>query len=118
MSKSKRSWKLFLLDMLECINKALLYVQGLELVQFVTDDKTQDAVVRNLEILGEAAKRIPEEVKRDHPEIPWAQIVGMRNRLVHGYFAIDPRVVWEIVSNELPKLRDDLQKLWEQYGKP
>jgi len=111
---SKRSWKLFLVDMVESVDKALRYVSGLDFQDFLQDTKTQDAVVRNLEVLGEAAKCIPADVQQKNPGIPWAQIIGMRDRLIHGYFSVDPAIVWEIVTKELPELKEELEKLLEQ----
>jgi len=108
---SDRDWKLFVIDMVESTVKIENYVQGLTHDAFLTDSKTQDAVVRNLEIIGEAARRIPEEIRRRHPEIPWNQIVGLRNRLAHGYFVIDMEVVWQIAANELPALRKGLEAI-------
>ncbi len=108
---SERSWKQFLMDMLDSVHKATTYVAGQSYADFLTDTKTQDAVVRNLEILGEAARRIPAHIQQGHPEIPWRQIAGLRNRLAHGYFAVDYAIVWDIVTNELPLLKSHLEKL-------
>ena len=115
-SMSKRTWKLFLADMLTSIEKALSYVAGLSYEDFLGDSKTQDAVVRNLEVLGEAARRIPAEVQKKHLQIPWSQIISMRNRLIHGYFAVDPEIVWTIVTHELPELRKHLEALQQEEG--
>lgn len=113
-SMSKRTWKLYLADMLASIEKALSYVAGLRYEDFLGDSKTQDAVVRNLEVLSEAAHRIPAEVQKKHPQIPWSQIISMRNRLIHGYFAVDPEIVWTIVTNELPELRKHLEAVQQE----
>jgi len=78
---------------------------------FLKDIRTRDAVVRNLEVLGEAAMRIPDDIRERYPEIPWAQIVGFRNRLIHGYFLVDYGIIWEIVQNELSPLRRRLEKI-------
>ncbi|MCS7287660.1 MAG: DUF86 domain-containing protein [Roseiflexus sp.] len=101
---SERPWKQFLMDMLDSVHKATTYIAGQSYSDFLADTKTQDAVVRNLEILGEAARRIPLHIQQSRPEIPWRQIAGLRNRLAHGYFAIDYAIVWDIVANELPLL--------------
>ena len=108
---SDRDWKLFVIDMLESTAKIESYVQGLSHDDFFKDSKTQDAVVRNLEIIGEAARRIPEEIRKRYPGIPWSQIVGLRNRLAHGYFVVDMEVVWQIAVNELPALRRGLEAI-------
>jgi len=94
---SKRDWKLLLMDILECINKIEKYVEAQNYEQFMEDEKTKDAVVRELEIIGEAANQVPKEIQRKFISVPWAQIIAMRNRMIHGYFAVDYRIVWDIV---------------------
>jgi uncharacterized protein with HEPN domain len=108
---SKRDWTLFLQDMLDIIGKIGQYTSGVSFQDFLQDSRTQDAVVRNLEVLGEAARRIPPDIQERYPEIPWAQIVGLRNRLIHGYFLVDYGIVWEIVQNELSPLREKLEQI-------
>jgi uncharacterized protein with HEPN domain len=108
---SKRDWTLFLQDMLDIIGKIGQYTSGMSFQEFLQDSRTQDAVVRNLEVLGEAARRIPPDIQERYPEIPWAQIVGLRNRLIHGYFLVDYGIVWEIVQNELSPLREKLEQI-------
>jgi uncharacterized protein with HEPN domain len=84
------------------------YVAGLDHDSFIKDDKTIDSVVRNLEIIGEAANRLPENFKAQHPEIEWRKVIGLRNRIVHDYFNIDVEIVWEIIQKDLPNLRSKL----------
>ena len=108
---SKRDWRLFVYDMLDSIGKIESYLSDMSYEEFLDDDKTKDAVVRNLEIIGEAANRIPEKVKEKHQEIPWRQIVGLRNRLIHGYFVVDYRIVWNIATKELSRLKFQLKKM-------
>ena len=86
---SKRDLLLLIEDMLDAVNKILKYTSGLNYEQFIHDEKTIDATVRNFEIIGEAANRIPEDYKLQHPEIEWRQIIGLRNRIIHEYFGID-----------------------------
>jgi uncharacterized protein with HEPN domain len=109
MSKKEKNWKLFIMDMLESINKIEKYIEGLNYEQFVRDEKTKDAVVRNLEIIGEAANQIPKEIQQKFSNVPWAQIIAMRNRMIHGYFAIDYRIVWDIVKIDIPLLKKELE---------
>jgi uncharacterized protein with HEPN domain len=73
-------------------------------------------VVRNLEVMGEAAMMIPDDIRERYPEIPWAQIVGFRNRLIHGYFLVDYGIVWEIVQDELPQLRRELEQIMQEVS--
>jgi uncharacterized protein with HEPN domain len=94
---------------LESINKIEKYIEGLNYEQFVRDEKTKDAVVRNLEIIGEAANQIPKEIQQKFSNVPWAQIIAMRNRMIHGYFAIDYRIVWDIVKIDIPLLKKELE---------
>jgi len=102
------------MDILECIEKIESFVSGFSYEEFLQDEKTKDAVVRNLEIIGEAAKKIPQEIQKKYEEIPWAQIIGLRNRLIHGYFLVDYDIVWEIVSKELSNLKIRLKKIMER----
>jgi len=108
---SKRSVSLLLDDMWEAIERIERYTKGVAHETFTHDEKTIDAVARNLEIIGEAANRLPEEFKRQHPDIAWPQIVGLRHRIVHDYFGIDLRLVWEILQQDLPTLKAQLRQL-------
>ena len=110
---SKRDWRLFINDMLECIERIEKYVSGLSYDDFIKDDKTKDAVVRNLEIIGEAANQIPVDIRKRYKDIPWAQIVGLRHRLIHGYFVIDYDIVWNIIDKEIPDLKIRMKKIFK-----
>lgn len=101
---SKRSVRLLLDDMLEATERIERYVVGLDQAGFLADEKTSDAVVRNIEILGEAAAHVPDDFKASTPDLEWTRIVGLRNRVVHGYFAVDLELVWQIVVSDLPGL--------------
>jgi len=111
---SERGWKLFLRDIFESIEKIETYVKGISFDEFMDDAKTQDAVVRNLEIIGEASNKIPKDIQHRYTEIPWTQIVGMRNRLIHAYFVVDHEIVWEIITKELPELKKEISKILEE----
>lgn len=107
----------YLSHMLEAARLAREYVRGLGKEDFLKDRRTQQAVVLNLMTIGEAAARVANE-RRDfataHPEIPWAQMRGMRNRMVHGYFDIDLNIVWDTVQSSLPELESQLLKVTER----
>lgn len=111
---SKRDWKLLASDIFESIQKIEKFIFGFSYEDFLSDEKTKDAVVRNLEIIGEASKSVPENIRLKYQEIPWEKIIGLRNRLIHGYFAIEYRIIWEIVTKDLPQLKIQIQKLLEE----
>ena len=106
-----RDARLYLDDMLEAISKIRDYTNGMDFDAFIKDPKTQDAVVRNLEIIGEAAGRLPENIRTATPEIEWRKIVALRNILAHEYFGVSLPVVWDIVQNKLDPLESSCQTL-------
>ena len=108
---SKREPKLLISDMLESCNKILQYTENMDFEAFCNDSKTIDAVIRNFEIIGEAANRLPEDFKDEHISIDWHRIRGFRNRIVHDYIGIDFGIVWEIRNNYLRRLIDVLNTL-------
>ena len=108
---SKRSPELLIDDILESGRKILEYTSGFTLEQFKSDSKTVDAVIRNFEIIGEAANRLPEDFKDKHNEIDWHKVRGFRNRIVHDYFGIDYSIVWVIRETFLPHLIEKLQSI-------
>ena len=101
----------YLLDMLLAARDAVSFTEGLSFDDFVRDQRTQLSVLWSVENVGEAAARISEDVRRENPDIPWRQMVGMRNRLVHAYFDIDVRVIWDTVRHHLPDLIARLERL-------
>lgn len=98
-------------DILEVAGKINNYLAGYSLESFSEDSKTIDAVIRNFEIIGEAANRLPDHFKEQHLHIDWARIIGFRNRIVHDYMGIDLSIVWHIAHHFLPKLIADLKQL-------
>lgn len=113
---SRRSVRLLLDDMLEATERIERYVAGMDQPAFLADEKTSDAVVRNLEILGEAAAHVPDDFRASTSELEWPRIVGLRNRVVHGYFAVDLELVWRIVVSDLPALASRLRTLRDSLG--
>ena len=108
---SNRPIHLLIDDMLDAISRIEQYTKNLSYKIFSDDQKTIDAVVRNLEIIGEAANRLPEDFKERHSEIEWYKIVGLRHRIVHEYFGIDIQIIWQILNSDLPELRKELSKI-------
>jgi uncharacterized protein with HEPN domain len=102
---SKRDYTLFLIDILECIERIEKYTNKISLKQFLKNDQAIDSVVRNLEIIGEAAKNIPRDIRKQAPGIPWKKIVGFRNILVHEYYNVDLDNTWHIIDKQLPVLK-------------
>jgi len=111
---SERDAKALLQDMLEAGRRILVYTGGQNYAAFKKDFKTQDAVLRNLEILGEAAKHIPDEVSAQYPDLPWREMAGTRDRLIHHYFGVNLDVVWGIVELELPGVVAELEVILSQ----
>ena len=103
----------YLRDMLENAEKALSFVEGMDYNQFVGDDKAVYAVIRAFEIIGEAARQIPDSMQKDNPDIPWREITGMRNKLTHEYFGVNTKVVWRTVHEDLPVIIPLLRKMLE-----
>lgn len=107
-----REWRFYLQDMIDFGEKVIAYTRGMSFETFVASDLHFDATVRNLELIGEAATRIPMKVRDAHPQIPWRMVIAARNRLIHGYLGIDNDTLWSMVQDDvpalLPKLRDML----------
>ena len=102
---------MLILDMIDAASRIRSYTEGLTIKEFLEDQKTIDAVVRNFEILGEAATRVEPDFQKSNQHIPWKQLKGYRNRLIHEYFGVDYEIVWDIIENELVQLLDQLTEL-------
>lgn len=101
---TNKDWRVRVEDMLEAIDRITTYVDGMDARHFLADARTQDAVLRNLEVLGEASKRVPSHVQHRHGAIPWSRIGDMRNILVHEYHSVDPAIILDTARNDLPPL--------------
>ncbi|PIT90286.1 MAG: hypothetical protein COU22_03050 [Candidatus Komeilibacteria bacterium CG10_big_fil_rev_8_21_14_0_10_41_13] len=113
----KRHPELFLEDIIESIKLIEKYSKGLDYAKFMRSTDSQDAVVRRLEIIAEACKNLPKEIKADYPEVPWRKINGIRNRIAHEYFGIDEKIVWQTVKEDLPEFKKQILKISKDLSK-
>ncbi len=109
--KGQREWRFYIGDMERFARNVLDYTEGLDQAAFVTDRRTYDATLRNLELIGEAATHVPEEIRKAHPEIPWRLIIATRNRLIHAYLGIDDDTIWSIIQDDIPTLLKALTRV-------
>ena len=109
--RSPRADRLLVEDRPESLGRIARYTDGMQKEAFLSDRKTIDAVVRNLEIIGEAAARLTFDARQRQPGTEWQQIIGLRNRIVHEYFGVDTEIVWQIISHDLPQLSGELHQL-------
>lgn len=109
-----RQYRLYVEDLLEAIEKIQSYAKGLSYDTFSENKLVVDAVIRNLEVIGEAVKKFPPEIKRRHPEIEWKKIAGLRDILIHEYFGVDLRILMDIVVNKIPELKSAMKKILEE----
>jgi uncharacterized protein with HEPN domain len=106
-----RNWLFYIEDIVESAQKIRRYTEGITFEQFRTQDLIIDAVVRNLEIVGEAAKHLPEEVKALTPDVDWSKAAGLRDVIAHGYFGLDLHIVWDVVQTKLPLLSQSAEQV-------
>jgi len=106
-----REWRFYLEDMIGFAEKVIAYTDGLDQEGFVASGLNYDATVRNLELIGEAATNIPDEIRQKYPQIPWRLVVATRNKLIHGYLGIDNDTLWSIIQTDIPALLDELHKM-------
>ncbi len=111
-----RDFRLYIDDMLEATKQIRIYGEGYDQESFALDRKTQDAVIRNLEVIGEAARNLPEEIKAATPEVEWRKITALRNILIHEYFGISIPILWDIIQNRHEPLGKACLKMLEDLG--
>ncbi|MEM2109997.1 MAG: DUF86 domain-containing protein [Candidatus Odinarchaeota archaeon] len=107
----KRDYKNYLKDIIMNIEDIEGFIINMDMEEFKKDKRTSNAVIRSLEVIGEAAKKIPQEITSQYPQIPWNKITGMRDRLIHEYFGVDLEIVWKTVKSDLPALKILLENL-------
>jgi len=111
-----RDYSLYLKDILAAIESIESFIAGMNLDTFQIDDKTNSAVMRKLEIIGEAVKQIPDEMRQEYSQIPWKEMAGMRDKLIHFYFGVDYDLVWKAITERLPNIKQDIEKMMKNVG--
>ena len=114
----KRSFRDYVEDILTSFEETQEFTQGLDFDGFAKDRRTVNAVVRSLEVMGEAAKRIPAEIRKKYPEVPWKRMTGMRDKLIHEYSGVNVEIVWSVVKTELPPLKPFFDQIHQDLEKP
>lgn len=105
---------LYIEDIIESTENIFSYVKGLSFTEFERDQKTIDAVIRNFQIIGEAARKLPEELTNNYPDIQWRRIIAMRNLIIHQYFGVEMSVVWATIKDDLPLFQKQIKKLLDE----
>ncbi len=113
----KRNLTLYLKDILEAMESIEKFVEGMSFEDFRMDDKTSSAVIRKFEVIGEASRNIPNSIRRKYPDIPWKELVGFRDKLIHFYFGIKYEIVWDTIKIEIPKLKPRLKAILSEFEK-
>ncbi len=114
MIKGNRTYRMYLEDIQMAMSRIDEYISGLNFIDFKRDYKTVDAVIRNFEIIGEASKNLPKEIKEKYSEIPWSEMYLLRNKVTHEYFGIDFEIIWDIALNYLPDNKIQIDEILEK----
>ena len=110
-----RSLNLYLEDILHSGNKILRFTANMTFEELLADERTFDAVARNLQIIGEAIKNIPPEIRSQYPQIEWRKIAGLRDIITHAYFSVDEEVIWDVIQNKIPNLLEKIKYILTDY---
>lgn len=114
MKKEKRTYILYLDDIQIAMSRIAEYILGFSFVEFKRDYKTVDAVIRNFEVIGEASKNLPIEIKTKYPEVPWDEMYLLRNKVSHEYFGVDYEIIWDVATNYLPENKLQIDSILKQ----
>jgi len=106
-----RDYRLYLNDILAAIESIESFIADMNLETFEADDKTTSAVIRKLEVIGEAVKQIPDNMRQRYSEVPWKEMAGMRDKLIHFYFGVDYRLVWRTINERFPQVKEQIHKI-------
>ncbi len=112
----KRDVKIYLKDIIEYMKRAEDYVKNMNYDEFYSNQKTCDAVIRCIEVIGEATKNIPEEIREKYPSIPWRDMAGMRDKVIHAYFTVDFEEVWFTIKDIIPKIKPLVEQVLNDFG--
>ncbi|MBS4218318.1 DUF86 domain-containing protein [Bacillus sp. FJAT-49711] len=111
----QREPRVFLEDILSASVKVEKFTKGLVYDDFIDNDLIADAVIKNILVIGEATKNIPVEIRKMNPQVEWRKMAGMRDMMIHGYFTINYRIVWDVVQNKIPILRQQVEELLKEF---
>jgi uncharacterized protein with HEPN domain len=111
-----RNLRLYLKDILVAMEAIEEFVEGIEFDEFKQDDRTSSAVIRKFEIIGEATKQVPEDIRQQYPQVPWKEMAGMRDKLMHFYFGVDYNLVWQAIKYRVPQIKPVIRQILEDLG--
>jgi uncharacterized protein with HEPN domain len=112
-----RDYSLYLSDILKAFEAIEIFIESQSLEDFKRDDKTSSAVIRKFEIIGEAAKQVPENIKQEYPSIPWKEMAGMRDKLIHLYFGVNYELLWQTIKNRIPEIKPVIIQIIQDFTK-